>query len=70
MGRIRTTYVKRVSRKILEMHKDAFGKDFAKDKAAIRSLTEIYSKQLRNKITGAVLHLVKQKAKQESTQSE
>jgi small subunit ribosomal protein S17e len=70
MGRIRTTYVKRIARKMLETHESFFGKDMNKNKKAMNELAEIYSKPIRNKIAGEILHLIKQKEKKESDQAE
>lgn len=65
MGRIRTTYIKRIARKMLEMHKDAFSTDIEKNKKVMDELADIYSKKIRNKIAGQILHLIKQEQKKE-----
>ncbi|MCD6547773.1 MAG: 30S ribosomal protein S17e [Nanoarchaeota archaeon] len=59
MGRIRTTYIKRKSREILEKYKDKFTKDFEHNKKVLDEIAEIPSKQLRNKIAGCIVHLIK-----------
>ena len=70
MGRIRTTYVKRVARKMLESYGNMFSKDIEKNKKSMNELAEIYSKKIRNKIAGEILHLIKQKDKEETKQAE
>ncbi len=59
MGRIRTTYIKRKSKELFEEHKDKFSTDFEKNKKALDEIAEIPSKQLRNKIAGCIVHLIK-----------
>jgi len=70
MGRIRTTYIKRTARKMLESHGNMFGKDIEKNKKAMNELADIYSKKIRNKIAGEILHLLKQREKEETKQAE
>ena len=70
MGRIRTTYIKRIARKMIESHGNMFSKDIEKNKKAMDELADIYSKQIRNKIAGEILHLLKQREKQEARQAE
>jgi len=59
MGRIRTTYVKRMTRKIIEHFPGKFSKDFQKNKAFLKEVTETPSKQLRNKIAGSIARTLK-----------
>ncbi|MDD5182183.1 MAG: 30S ribosomal protein S17e [Candidatus Nanoarchaeia archaeon] len=59
MGRIRTTYVKRMTRKIIEHFPDRFTKEFSKNKALLKEVTETPSKQLRNKIAGSITRTLK-----------
>ena len=59
MGRIRTTYIKRVSRKILKKHPEKLSKDFNKNKLVLAEIAEITSKKLRNRIAGCLVHLFK-----------
>ena len=58
MGRIRTKYIKRISKEMLENHKEKFSADFKNNKKALDDLADIQSKQLRNKIAGCIVHLV------------
>jgi small subunit ribosomal protein S17e len=59
MGRIRTTYIKRMTKKILERFPDKFGKDFNKNKETLKEYTETPSKQLRNKVAGSITKTIK-----------
>ncbi|MCD6575589.1 MAG: 30S ribosomal protein S17e [Nanoarchaeota archaeon] len=60
MGRIRTTFIKSKSEELLRQYPDKFTSDFQKNKKMLDELVDIPSKQLRNKIAGAIVHLVKQ----------
>ena len=60
MGRIRTTFIKRKSGELFKEHSDKLSSDFEKNKKILDSVVDIPSKQLRNKIAGAIVHLVKQ----------
>ena len=64
MGRIRTKYIKRISKNLVEKHRNKFSKDFEKNKKVMEELAEIPSKQLRNRVAGCIVHLIKS---QEST---
>jgi len=70
MGRIRTTYIKRTARKILESHRNIFSKDISNNKKSLNEIADIYSKQIRNKIAGEILHLLKKQDKQETKRAE
>lgn len=59
MGRIRTKYIKRKSREILDRYKDKLGKDFEKNKKVLDEIADIPSKKIRNKIAGCIVHLIK-----------
>ena len=59
MGRIRTTYVKRMTRKIIEQFPGKFTQDFQKNKTALKEVTTTPSKQLRNKIAGSIARTLK-----------
>jgi small subunit ribosomal protein S17e len=59
MGRIKTVYIKRKSKELYEKNKDMFSIDFTKNKKSLGELADIESKQLRNKIAGCIVHLVK-----------
>lgn len=59
MGRIKTTLIKRVGKKIYAVHKERFSKDFETNKKALPEVAEIYSKKLRNVIAGYITRLAK-----------
>ena len=59
MGRIRPTYIKRVSIELLNKYPQAFSKDFeAKDfeanKEMVSTLTDVSSVKMRNRIAGYI----------------
>ena len=64
MGRIRTKYIKRMSRKINQDFGTMFSSDFVKNKESIKQVADIYSKKLRNKIAGCLVQI---KNKERST---
>jgi len=57
MGRIKTTLVKRTSKKLLEQEPELFEKDFEKNKKILGKTMP--SKRLRNKIAGYITRLKK-----------
>ncbi|MBU2590339.1 MAG: 30S ribosomal protein S17e [Nanoarchaeota archaeon] len=59
MGRIKTTLIKRNTRKLMENHGDKIGKDFAANKKVVDKETKIYSKKLRNIMAGYATRLKK-----------
>jgi small subunit ribosomal protein S17e len=59
MGRIRTTYIKRMTRKIIAHFPDRFTKEFSKNKVLLKEVTTTPSKQLRNKIAGSITRTLK-----------
>lgn len=61
MGRIRTTYIKRMTRKLLEKFPGKFTKAFGENKKAIADIAETPSKQLRNKLAGSITKTLKYK---------
>lgn len=63
MGRIRTTFVKRTSRKIMEKYGKKFTINFETNKELLDNLVEIGSKQLRNKIAGCITKMKKLETK-------
>ena len=59
MGRIKTKLIKRVTQKMMELHSESFGEDFAKNKVAIKSFLDIKSHKIENIVTGYVTKLAK-----------
>ncbi len=64
MGRIKTALIKRVTFKVLEMHKDKFTMDFTKNKEVLQEVTIAKSKKLKNIIAGYVTRQMKNKDKE------
>ena len=56
MGNIRTSFVKRLSRELVENHKD-FTTDFDENKKLVMEHSTVSTKHLRNKIAGYVTRL-------------
>ena len=54
MGRIRPTYIKRVSIELVNKYPQAFGKDFDANKEMVATLTDVQSVLMRNKIAGYI----------------
>jgi len=50
--------VKRIARELLQLYADKFTTNFDNNKKAIRSLTNISSPKLRNRVAGYVTRLV------------
>jgi len=60
MGRIKTSYVKNISRDLFAKHKDKFTTDFSKNKAFLKENFELSSHKLTNVIAGYITKLKKQ----------
>jgi len=60
MGRIKTSYVKNISRELFEKHKDKFTTDFSKNKQFLKENFELSSQKLTNVISGYITKLKKQ----------
>ena len=54
MGRIRPTYIKRVSIELLNKYPQAFNRDFENNKQMVNTLTDVYSVKMRNRIAGYI----------------
>ncbi|MDO8556264.1 MAG: 30S ribosomal protein S17e [Nanoarchaeota archaeon] len=59
MGRIRSTAVKRVGKKLFETNRDKLMKDFDQNKQSVAELVEYKSKKLRNVLAGYMTKLAK-----------
>lgn len=64
MGNIRTSFVKRLSRELIETHKGEFTTDFDENKKLVMEYSTVSTKHLRNKIAGYVTRLVRLSQKQ------
>ena len=62
MGRIKTTFIKRKTKELLNEHRDSFTGDFDNNKQLTAQLTNVSSKKLRNTIAGYVTRLKKKEA--------
>ena len=58
MGNIRTTFVKRMSKELIETHSD-FTTDFETNKILVSEYSTVSTKHLRNKIAGYITRLVR-----------
>ncbi|MBI2139112.1 30S ribosomal protein S17e [Candidatus Woesearchaeota archaeon] len=59
MGRIKTTPIKRISKKLFSLHKEEFTADFDNNKKGVVKFVQNTSKSVRNKIAGYLARLVK-----------
>lgn len=57
MGNIRQTYIKRVALELLRKHEELFTRDFQVNKELVDELTDIDSKELRNRVAGYTTRL-------------
>jgi small subunit ribosomal protein S17e len=59
MGNIRTSFVKRTSKELIETYEGTFTTDFEENKKLVEEYTTVSTKHLRNKIAGYVTRLVR-----------
>ncbi len=59
MGRVRTVYIKRTAKELIEKYPDKFNTDFEHNKQVLNQIAKYKSKVIRNKIAGAIVHLIK-----------
>lgn len=59
MGNIRTSFVKRMSRELIETHPGKFTEDFDENKKLVSEYSTVSTKHLRNKIAGYITRLVR-----------
>ena len=65
MGNIRTSFVKRLAKELIETHKGVFTTDFDQNKKLVMEYSTVSTKHLRNKIAGYVTRLVRLEQTQE-----
>ncbi|MCF0226125.1 MAG: 30S ribosomal protein S17e [Methanobrevibacter sp.] len=65
MGNIRTSFVKRLARELIETHPGTFTTNFDDNKKLVMEYSTVSTKHLRNKIAGYVTRLVKLEQRQE-----
>ena len=63
MGNIRTSFVKRIAKELLETYEGRFTTDFDENKRLVEEFSTVSTKHLRNKIAGYVTRLVRQEAR-------
>lgn len=61
MGRIKTSLVKGIAKKLVRAHAAEFTSDFAKNKVFVDRYTTVSSHKMRNTIAGYTARLVKQR---------
>jgi small subunit ribosomal protein S17e len=66
-GKVRTELVKRIARELMERFPDKFTTDFETNKKLLESLTNISSKNLRNRVAGYITRLQNQKEQNKLT---
>ncbi|MDD5417281.1 MAG: 30S ribosomal protein S17e [Candidatus Nanoarchaeia archaeon] len=59
MGRIRTSFIKKVGKQIYTKNKPEITKNFEQNKVTVSKIADIPSKQLRNRLAGYVTMLAK-----------
>ena len=60
MGNIRTSFVKRTSKELIEIHPGVFTTDFNVNKKLVAEKSTVSTKHLRNKIAGYITRLFRQ----------
>lgn len=63
MGRIKNTGIKTLGTDIIKKNPDAFSTEFAKNKEALKKVTSINSKKIRNVLAGYVTSEMKKRKK-------
>jgi len=66
-GKVRIELVKRIARELVERFPDKFTTDFETNKKLVESLTNISSKNLRNRVAGYITRLQNQKEQNKLT---
>ena len=60
MGRIKTSFIKRIGKELFEENSEKFSNDFTKNKEVLKTLVKIKSRKLMNVLAGYVTSLKKQ----------
>ena len=63
MGNIRTSFVKRISKELIETYEGKFTMDFDENKKLVEELSSVSTKFLRNKIAGYVTRIIRQRSR-------
>jgi small subunit ribosomal protein S17e len=59
MGRIRTSFTKRLVNEFLEKHRSVFNDDFNHNKIKIQELSNVKTKKIRNQLAGYLTKRIK-----------
>lgn len=59
MGKVRTSSVKRMARKLFELYQDKVTTDFNSNKELVKASVYVKSKRIRNQIAGYLTRLAK-----------
>ncbi len=59
MGNIRTSFVKRLAKELVESHPGIFTNNFDENKKLVMEYSTVSTKHLRNKIAGYVTRLIR-----------
>jgi len=70
LGKVRTELVKRIARELVERFPDKFTTDFEANKKLVKSLTNISSTKLRNRVAGYATRLVTPTQSVEASETE
>ncbi|MDI6724549.1 MAG: 30S ribosomal protein S17e [Methanobacterium sp.] len=62
MGNIRTSFVKRTAKELIENYEGKFTTDFDENKKLVEEYSTVSTKHLRNKIAGYITRLVRQES--------
>lgn len=62
MGNIRTAFVKRIAKELVENNPGKFTLDFEENKKLAEKLSTVNTKHLRNKIAGYITRLMRQQS--------
>lgn len=58
MGNIRTSFVKRLAKELIENHPGKFTADFDENKKLVEEYSTVSTKHLRNKIAGYITRII------------
>ena len=61
LGRIRPSFIKRISRQLVEKHREQLTKDFGENKLVIKDLLDVPTDKLLNRIAGYTTRLMTHK---------
>ena len=61
MGRIRPNFIKRIAREAVRKYRDSLGTDFYENRNFLETVIRFSNDRLRNRVTGYVTTLMKQK---------